>query len=291
MYDPARAVGGIDAVFDLEHGTARDDLPEGAGDGAAIVTLDQREELLVVRRIGVERETEDPLHLLGPLDLIGGGVPHPGADVGDLLRLRQGLQRPSARGLGLMLRGDVDELRDEIQRVAVSSACQRHRLVEPERSAAALEVALPDLVGGALAGEQFDDLLLVDQRVLRVNQRLEVRAHELGLAATADFAQLAVDADQRSGERGERHADRRLGEDAVHVLIGVADRSGGGGLDKAPARLPILAEDVLDGADDLVRLLDRREVGSAAPKHLGDIRAPWIVADHDHGPLARLDDH
>src|SRR5579863_1384040 len=102
------------------------------------------------------------------------------------------------RGLSLVLGGDVDELSDEVQRVAVATACKRDRLVEPQRATVALEVALPDRVRGAFAGQQLDDLLLIDQRVFRVNQGLEVGAHELGLTTSADIAELGVDADQRS---------------------------------------------------------------------------------------------
>ena len=102
VHDPARAVGCIDAVLELEHRAAGQHLPVGACDGVAVFVVDQLEALLPVRSVCSLRQAEDALHLRGPFELTGLGVPDPRTDTGDLLGFCERLQRAVTRCVGLL---------------------------------------------------------------------------------------------------------------------------------------------------------------------------------------------
>src|SRR5690606_3677518 len=71
-------------------------------------------EVVLERGLEVPRpEAEDPVELVGPRDLVGGDVPAPAPDAGDLLRLPELLFARAELGLGLALLGDVAEGEDD----------------------------------------------------------------------------------------------------------------------------------------------------------------------------------
>ena len=82
--------------------------------------------------------------------------------------------------------GDVLHLRDDIERVALLIADDRHGHQHPDVVAPGVAVALLDLIAGDLAGHEVSPVLRVEIDVVGVRHRAKRRGLQLVLGVSGD---------------------------------------------------------------------------------------------------------
>ena len=108
-----------------------------------------------------------------------------------VLDLRGGRLEPL---LVLLLLGHVEDLRDEVQRVAVGPAHQRHREVTPDHVSVRVQVALAQPVGVDLPGQRPVEEREVGVEVVDVGELLEAPLGEVSASypSISDIAWLTI---------------------------------------------------------------------------------------------------
>ncbi len=118
--------------------------------------------------------------------------------------------------------GDVLDLGDQVQRLALQVAHQRNRERGGDDVPLGVEEALFDLVVADLPHQQALDVLHVHRQVVGVGDLLGgLREQFLG-AVAGDLQERLVDAHPAAVGREQGDADRRLLEDELKALLGVA---------------------------------------------------------------------
>ena len=115
--------------------------------------------------------------------------------------------------------GDVLDLADEVERLAVLVAKERDRQQDPDRPPVGAEVALLHLVAGDLAGEHLPDLLEVGLEVVGMGDVLERLGEELALGVSGQVAERTVDAHPAALGGDEGDPDRRVVERLREPLL------------------------------------------------------------------------
>ncbi len=118
--------------------------------------------------------------------------------------------------------GDVLNLEDEVDALAVRVARERDAPVHPDLVPVLVDVALLHLRGGGAALEQLADVGERGAQIVRVRDGQEVGRQQLRLRVAENLAQAAVDLKPAPLGRDERHADGRVVEGAAEALRRVA---------------------------------------------------------------------
>ena len=117
--------------------------------------------------------------------------------------------------------GDVEDLADEVQRLAVLVAHERDRDERPHLGPVLVPVTLLHLVRGNLFRDQPAQLLDVVAEVVLGAQLLEGGRQHLLLGVADDLAEGAVDLEQLPLQRDHVDADRRVIEGQLEAALGL----------------------------------------------------------------------
>ena len=121
--------------------------------------------------------------------------------------------------------GDVLHLAEEVQRQAVGVVHQRRAQGDPHDLALVVEEAHLAADGRRVALEHALVLVAFGLAVLRVQERAERAALEVGALVAGDLAQRAVRAQQAAVGARDRHADVTLLERRAEALLGLGERA------------------------------------------------------------------
>ena len=123
-------------------------------------------------------------------------------------------------------RGDVLNLQDEIQRLAVDVPHQRDVELDPDDVAGSMEISLFQVVRLDLAGQQLAGQLQVGGQVVGMGERLEVGGQQLGLAVAHDARERPIGPHPAAVGGHQGHADGGMleyafeGNDVFCALVG-----------------------------------------------------------------------
>lgn len=141
---------------------------------------------------------------------------------------RQQVGRQREEGVALFQRpllfGDVDQLGDQAFGRAAISAAERHRQQAADLTTVGMAVALLQVVGVDVAGQQLVDQGQVGGQVVRVRDLLEAARQQFVALVAKDAAQRGVDLDPLEIHPHQRHPHRRVGEGGMEQVGRLARR-------------------------------------------------------------------
>jgi hypothetical protein len=121
--------------------------------------------------------------------------------------------------LGEAAFGEVLNLRDEVQRLALQIARERHRQQRADHVPARVQVALLQLIVADLTDEQPLHVLGVERQVVGVGDLLQALGLQLFGGVAADLQKRLVDAHPAPIGRDQRDADGRALEQQLKALL------------------------------------------------------------------------
>jgi hypothetical protein len=159
----------------------------------------------------------------------GVGLPDRPAGIRDPHRERALLHHPLEEGLGLQQRllglllvADVDDVRQEPQRLALLIAQEAGGHVGREVPAVLCSISLLEGVGVLLAGEQTTDACLAPVEVVGMGELGEGHGGEVRCVVSEQAAERRVDLVEAAVEVGHALADGSVLEEGSKLLLGLA---------------------------------------------------------------------
>ena len=114
---------------------------------------------------------------------------------------------------------DVLRLRHEIARLPMLVAYHRHAQLQVHCVAVLVEVALLQLIGVALAGQQLAEQFHVGVEIVRMGDGGDVQRQQLVLAIAEHLAHRGIDAQEAAVRMDQGHADRGVLKRAEETLL------------------------------------------------------------------------
>jgi hypothetical protein len=220
------AVAGDVAVLLAERLAGGAEALRRLDDPLEVVRVDELQEDVAVGLPLLRARAEQRLDLRADVAVRRGHVVR--ADVRDQRQLLD--ERPvTALGLGdpvggLTALGDVLDLGDEVQRVAVLVAHERDAEQDPDDAAVLAEVPLLHPVARPLAGDRLLQVGEVGVEIVGMRDVLERQVEQLVLGVADDLAEGGVHLDEAPVRADERHPDRRRVEGAAEALVRLAQQ-------------------------------------------------------------------